>query len=175
LSVEARADFSSLTGTAVVTYGGLGIVRAMEFALTTTVSVTSIRVDGLPTGHEATGVLWHKTGAVNLSVTDTFPLGSPYSPDEASAGSATFRFTPALSLAPGTHSLVIMVEDTSVGGEWSVRQHVNDGGQFLTAGGVTFESIWGWYGNVDTDTNTASSVSIYDSLYFRIPRLTLTF
>ena len=149
------------------------MVRGLEFTLSSPLTVTSIRVDGLPSGFEGTAMLWLKAGAVNLQVTDTFPMGTPIVPSSSGAGSATFNFAPSKVFAAGTHSVVVMVDDTSSTGAWSMRELANTG-QSLTVGSVTFGAVGGWQGGVDM-SNNAVGVSIYDLQTFRIPKVVMTF
>ncbi len=172
-TTTATADFSTITGTSVTTFGGPGLVRGLEFNVTSPLTVTSIRVDGLPAGSEGTALLWLRAGAVNLQVTDTFPLGTPIAPSSSGSGSATFNFAPSKVFASGTHSVVVMVDDMSMNGAWSMRELANTG-QSLTVGSVTFNSVWGWQGGVDM-SNNAVGVSIYDLQSFRIPKVVMTF
>lgn len=170
-TATVTADFTTIAGMDVSTYGGLLVARGLEFYVASPVTVSSLVVSGLPPGQEATALLWHKTGAVDLQVTDTFSLGSSIAPSSTGTGTATFTFATPFVLDAGTHSLVLAVDDPNTG-EWSMRQ-LDNSGQSLTVGAVTFESVWGWRGDVDTSTGVASNVSIYDSTYFYIPRISL--
>lgn len=171
------ADFTTIAGTDVTATGGLSTARGLEFSLDSAVTVASLLVTGLPERQDAgpapTVILWHKTGAVDLQTTDTFSLGSAILPTTVAAGSALFTFSPPLVLGAGTHSMVITAEDPSSLNPWSMRQ-IDNTGQQLTVETITFGSVWGWYGSVDTDTGVASSVSGYDSMYFVVPRITMT-
>ena len=62
--------------------------------------------------------------------------------------------------------------DTDAGFQWQLQQIYNNSPS-VTVDSMTIESVWGWHGNVNTQTNTATDVAIYDNYMIQIPRVTL--
>lgn len=164
------ANFSTIAGTNETTFGGLSVARALEFAISAPLSARSISVTGLPVGKESTTRMWIKTGGIDLMVTDTYALGTPYTPTSTGAGTATFTFATPKPFTANTYGVVLSVDD----GDWSVRQY-NNSGQSMSVASTTFGSVFGWYGDVDRATNVVSTVSLYDNSFFRIPNIAITF
>ena len=162
------------TGNTTWTSASTDTVRGVEFYLATPATLTSVTVNGLPPDMADTARIWVKTGAVNRQATDTFPLGSPYGPTATTASSATFELPTALALAKNTYSIVVSVADTEQGFQWEVLQFYNNSPS-VTVDAITLQSVWGWRGNVNVDTNTATDVTIYDAYMIQIPKVTLTF
>jgi hypothetical protein len=165
---------AGLNGETAWNWASMDSIRAVEFYLGTQLNLTSVTVNGLPSDMAETARIWIKTGAVNLQVTDTFALGTPYAPTATSASSATFTLPTPKQLGFNTYSIVVSVADTDQGFQWEMLQFNNDAPS-VTVDSVTLESLWGWRGNVNVDTNTATDVSIYDGFLVQIPRVTLTF
>lgn len=162
------------SGRDVTNIAGPGLVRGLEFGVDQTVTITSITVGGLPPQKASTAKLWRKSGAVDLQETDTYALGSPFLPTSHTDTTATFDLGGPLELEPGMYSLAVSVEDTANGFEWELREFDNSG-HYLSAGSITLGPIWGWFGEIDHSTNTATTVQGYEMLTFQVPRFSLTF
>jgi hypothetical protein len=162
------------TGNTTWNWASMDSVRGVEFYLASPANLTSVTVNGLPSDMAETARIWVKTGAVNRQAISTFPLGTPYTPTATTVTSATFTLPAALELAKNTYSIVVSVADTDVGFQWEVLQFYNNSPS-VTVDSVTLQSVWGWLGNVNTDTNTATDVTIYDAYMVQIPKVSLTF
>jgi hypothetical protein len=165
---------AGLTGNTTWNWASTDSVRAVEFYLGSMVTLTGVTVTGLPADKADTARIWIKTGAVNLQVTDTFPQGTPYAPTATTASSATFTLPTPKQIGMATYSIVVSVDDTDQGFQWEVLQFYNNAPS-VTVDSITLESVWGWRGNVNVDTNTATDVSIYDAYMIQIPKVTLSF